>query len=35
MCGDVQAASARTFDFIDIAETGTRPAGVGLSTRSV
>ncbi|VBB41273.1 hypothetical protein TRIP_B360080 [uncultured Desulfatiglans sp.] len=35
LCGGLQAASAQRLDFLDIGQTGTRPAGVGLSTRSV
>ncbi|VBB45986.1 hypothetical protein TRIP_B360079 [uncultured Desulfatiglans sp.] len=35
LCGDLQVASAQMLDFLDIGQTGTRPAGVGLSTRSV
>jgi len=33
--GDVQIASAETIDLLDIVKIGTRPAGVGLSTRRV
>ncbi|VBB45944.1 hypothetical protein TRIP_B360037 [uncultured Desulfatiglans sp.] len=33
LCGDLQVASARALDFPDIGQTGTRPAGVGPSTR--
>ncbi len=33
--GDHQVASAQTLDCLDIGQTGTRPAGVGLRTRSV
>jgi len=35
LCGDHQVASAQTLDFLYIGQTGTLPAGVGLSTRSV
>ncbi|VBB45530.1 hypothetical protein TRIP_B350481 [uncultured Desulfatiglans sp.] len=35
LCGDLKAASVQTLDCLDIGQTGTRPAGVGLSTRSV
>ncbi|VBB47836.1 hypothetical protein TRIP_B50631 [uncultured Desulfatiglans sp.] len=32
LCGDHQVASVQTLDFLDIWQTGTRPAGVGLRT---
>ncbi len=35
LCGDLQVSSAQTIDFININQTGTRPAGVGLSTLSL
>jgi len=35
LCGDLQVTSAQTLDFIDIGQTETHPARVGLSTRSV
>ncbi|VBB46590.1 hypothetical protein TRIP_B40384 [uncultured Desulfatiglans sp.] len=35
LCGDLQVASAQTLDFLDIGQTGARPAEVGLSTRRV
>ncbi|VBB45465.1 hypothetical protein TRIP_B350416 [uncultured Desulfatiglans sp.] len=35
LCGDLQAASAQTLDFLDIGQTGTRREAVGLSTRRV
>ncbi|VBB44043.1 hypothetical protein TRIP_B330221 [uncultured Desulfatiglans sp.] len=35
LCGDLQVTSAQALNFLDIGQTGTRPAGVGLSTRSV
>ncbi|VBB43166.1 hypothetical protein TRIP_B250261 [uncultured Desulfatiglans sp.] len=35
LCGDLEAASAQTVDFLDIGQTGTRREAVGLSTRSV
>ncbi|VBB43035.1 hypothetical protein TRIP_B250148 [uncultured Desulfatiglans sp.] len=35
LCGDLQVASAQTLDFLDIGQTGIRPAGVELSTRRV
>ncbi|VBB47613.1 hypothetical protein TRIP_B50408 [uncultured Desulfatiglans sp.] len=35
LCGDLQVASAQMLDFLDIGRTGTRPEGMGLSTRSV
>jgi len=35
LCGTHQVASAQTIAFLDLGRTGTRPAGVGRSTRSV
>jgi len=35
LCAGHQVAPAQPLDFFDLGQTGTRPAGVGLSTRSV
>jgi len=35
LCGDLQVVSAQALDFLDIGQTGTRRAAVGLSGEAV
>ncbi|VBB44066.1 hypothetical protein TRIP_B330243 [uncultured Desulfatiglans sp.] len=35
LCANLQVASAKTLDFLDIGQTGTRREAVGLNTRRV